>query len=654
MNPPLMHIQHLSVQLGAARVIDDISFVLAAQQTFVLLGESGSGKSMTALAIMRLLPAGAQYASGHINYKGRDMLTLPESTLRSMRGGEIGMIFQEPMTSLNPVLTIGQQIQETIHRHRGLHGAAQRNEAMVLLQSVGIADAQRRLSDYPFQLSGGMKQRVMIAMTLAGNPRLLIADEPTTALDVTIQAQVLDLLRQLQRTRNMGMLLITHDLGVAATMADQIGVMYAGELIEIAPRAAFFAHPAHPYSQKLFAALPEQQQRLQPIPGNVPSLDQVQIGCRFAPRCNLAFARCFTTAPAWTTVDTDHTARCHLLSSNSVISHPVSRTLVHTTPVQHGAELLVTHDLNVYFALRGGLWPHPRLWLKAVDGINLTIRQGETLALVGESGCGKTTLGRTIARMQPITGGRMLFQGEDLAQLSKSERNARRAQVQMVFQDPYASLNPRLRIEQLIEEGMVALNVEADMQQRRQRLQQLMQQVGLPDTALQRYPHEFSGGQRQRIAIARALAVRPQLLVCDEPTSALDVSVQAQIVNLLQDIQQQQGLSQLFITHNLALAGHLAQRIAVMYLGRVVEIGSSTDVLQHPLHPYTLALLSAVPSIHHPPNPALVGETASAVHPPSGCYFHPRCPRAQPLCAQHYPSVTQMDHDRLVNCHFPI
>ncbi|ARU31642.1 ABC transporter ATP-binding protein [Sulfuriferula sp. AH1] len=654
MSDVLLRVEQLYTRLGKLRVVDGVSFNVNRQQTFAVLGESGCGKSMTALSIMRLLPEAARIQAGQVNFNGRDLLLLPESSMRDVRGGEIGMIFQEPMTSLNPVLTLGEQIMETLNRHRRMHKRGARDEAAALLQAVGLPDAARRLGEYPFQLSGGMKQRVMIAMTLAGNPSLLIADEPTTALDVTIQAQVLALLRRIQQQRGMGMLLITHDLGVVAEMADHVGVMYAGELVEIAPRDAFFDHPQHPYSRKLFAALPNRVQRdarLANIAGNVPAFDTEFVGCRFAGRCESAFSRCREEAPAWTQLADGHAARCHLLEMHSA-SQPVSVPEYAQPNAASGKIILSVTDLRVHFPLKGGLWGRHQKTVKAVDGVNLHILHGEALALVGESGCGKTTVGKAIVQLQPLTAGRIVLDGTDLGALNKRQLLQQRAHVQMIFQDPFSSLNPHLRVMDLLEEGMVALGVEQDAVRRSQTLVKLMDQVGLPGNALQRYPHEFSGGQRQRIAIARALAVRPKLIVCDEPTSALDVSVQAQIINLLKDLQAEFNLSLLFITHNLPVADYLAQRIAVMYLGRIVETGSSTEIITAPRHPYTQALLAAVPSMTRAVAGSVINsDVPSAIHPPGGCHFHPRCPLAIPVCLERYPEETRLGETHVVRCH---
>ncbi|HZV54963.1 MAG TPA: ABC transporter ATP-binding protein [Rhodocyclaceae bacterium] len=563
----LLAVQGLSVAIGNARPVAEVSFEIAAGETFVLLGESGCGKSMTALALMRLLPPVAAITDGDVHFSGIDLLGRTEAEMRGYRGGGMAMIFQEPATSLNPVMTVGQQIAEVLTLHGG-----RPDRVVELLEAVGIPDPARRATEFPFQLSGGMKQRVMIAMALAGEPKLLIADEPTTALDVTIQAQVLDLLKDLQARRGMAMLLITHDFGVAARMADRIGVMHDGRLVEVAAKASFFQAPTHPYTQRLFAALPE----------------------------NLA-------------------------------KPPES-------PARQG-ELLEVDALAVHFPIRRGLLQRTVGHVKAVDGVSLKVSAGRTLALVGESGCGKTTAGKAILQLIRPTAGQVHLEGRALLGLAADR-------MQMVFQDPFGSLNPRLRVGDIIAEGMKTLGVDGSAGE-------LLTQVGLDAGMAGRYPHEFSGGQRQRIAIARALAVNPRLLICDEPTSALDVSVQAQILNLLRQLQDQRGLAYLFITHNIAVVDYLAHEVAVMYLGRIVERGSVSEVLGGAKHPYTQALLAAVPRIDGIAGERLLvpGDPPSPANPPAGCHFHPRCPRAMAVCWQSYPGDTQVSATQSVRCH---
>ncbi len=604
----ILSVSGLVTQLrNGARIVDGISFSIEQGETYALLGESGCGKSMTALSLMRLLPDGVVHAAESVRLDGVELTRLHEREMREVRGGTMAMIFQEPGLSLNPVLTIGRQIAEALALHQGLRGAAAEARCIDLLQQVGIPDAARRLHEYPFQFSGGMKQRAMIAMALAGQPRLLIADEPTTALDVTIQAQVLQLLRDMQDASGMAMLLITHDLGVVAENAHRVGVMYAGQIVEQASRKQLFDQPLHPYTQQLFAALPEVarcKETLAAIPGNVPPPGGIARGCRFAPRCGKAWALCSEQAPEWTVLEDGQGVRCHLYAEPVAGSarpvarseEPKGKSVGYSLPAT-GYPLLQVENMQVHFPIRKGILQRVVGQVKAVDGVSLEIPQGHTLALVGESGCGKTTLGKALLQLIPPTAGSVKFAGRELTGLAERELRVQRAAMQMVFQDPYASLNPKMRIAEILEEGMAALNIGGDSTVRQAHLDALLDQVGLARNAKWRYPHEFSGGQRQRIAIARALAVSPQLLICDEPTSALDVSVQAQILNLLKSLQRELNLSYLFITHNLAVVEYLAHEVCVMYQGRIVERGIAEKVLRAPNHPYTQTLLSAVPRI---------------------------------------------------------
>ena len=670
MSAPLLDIRELSTWLASndeiVRAIEGLSLQINRGETYALLGESGCGKSMTALSIMRLLPDAGQVVGGTVELAGEDLLQKPEIAMRDIRGRRVAMIFQEPMLSLNPVMSVGAQIAETLKRHTGLAGAALDARVIELLNAVGIPDPARRRAEFPFQLSGGMKQRVMIAIALACGPELLIADEPTTALDVTIQAQILDLLRDLQKQTGMSVLLITHDLAVVAEMAQRVAVMYAGEIVETASREQFFRSPAHPYSRKLFDSLPGNHRRgdtLAVIRGSVPALTREFTSCRFADRCDSAWELCHRVVPPWYDLGGGQGARCHLygkdeggrmkaevntekthsIHPSSFIPHPSA-----TTP------LLQVTDLKVHFPLRSGVLQRVTGYVKAVDGVSLSIAAGRTLGLVGESGCGKTTVGKGILRLVEPTGGRVLFAGEDLARLTRAELRAKRNQVQIIFQDPYASLNPRMRVAEIIEEGMAALGIGSSRADRARRIDALLDEVGLAPEMKQRYPHEFSGGQRQRIAIARALSVEPRLIVCDEPTSALDVSVQAQILNLLKSLQDRKGLAYLFITHNISVVEFLAHDVAVMYLGRIVEAGSVDDVLKSPQHPYTRALLSAVPVIDPAARREIIrlhGDLPSPVNPPAGCYFNPRCPQAMPECAVTYPSSTNLTATHTVHCH---
>jgi peptide/nickel transport system ATP-binding protein len=587
------------VPQGRVRAVDGVDFEIRRGECFALVGESGCGKSMTALSVLRLLPEAGRIADGVARLEGKDLFALPEAAMRAVRGRRIAMIFQEPATSLNPVLTVGRQITEVIERHTTERRPGEK--ALELLRAVGIPDPGQRIAQYPFQLSGGLKQRVMIAAALAADPEVLIADEPTTALDVTIQAQILELLQRLQAERGMALLLITHDLGIVAQMAQRVAVMYAGELVEVADREAFFRAPQHPYSRKLFDALPSPARRaggLAVIPGQVPPLTREFTGCRFVERCGEAFARCAAEAPRLLEAGRGHWARCHLREAGAA----GARTAVAIAPAataEMGARpvLLEVSDLKVHFPIRRGLFRRTVGQVKAVDGISLAIREGRTLALVGESGCGKTTAGKAILQLVRPSSGRIAFGGRVLSALSRGQLLPLRRAMQIIFQDPYASLNPRMRVIDILAEGMRSLGVGANEPERVERIDRLLEQVGLPPEAKARYPHEFSGGQRQRIAIARALAVEPRLIVCDEPTSALDVSVQAQVLNLLRSLQENLGLAYLFITHNIGVVDYLAHDVAVMHSGRIVEHGTVDEVLRAPRHEYTKTLLAAVPQL---------------------------------------------------------
>lgn len=524
----LLTVKNLTLAFGLAKpVINQISFTIRAGETFALVGESGSGKSLTALSVLRLLPANARLQCDAIDLDGSNLLMLPELDVCRIRGRRIAMIFQDPMTSLNPVMSIGAQIAEVIQLHFALDRKATQQRVLQLLDQVEIPDPEQKYAHYPHQLSGGQRQRVMIAMALAGEPELLIADEPTTALDVTIQAQILQLLEKIQSQNGMALWLISHDLALVSNVADRIAVMQQGEIVETGDSDNFFRAPKHAYTQKLLASLPQMAH------------------CRQQQR-------------------------------------------------QH-APLLQIDDFKVYYPIKKGFFKRVVGFVKAVDGVNLQLQQGKTLALVGESGCGKTTLGKAMLNLITSHSGRVILDGVELNTLKGEALRKKRAEIQIVFQDPYSSMNPRMLISDIIAEGMIALLPDITPSQRRQTVQQLLQQVGLPEDAATRYPHEFSGGQRQRICIARALAVQPKLIVCDEPTSALDVSVQAQIIQLLKDLQQRLNISYLFITHDLAVVAEIADEVAVMQQGKIIEQGPVNQVLKQPEENYTRQLLQAVP-----------------------------------------------------------
>nr|WP_277403112.1 dipeptide ABC transporter ATP-binding protein [Achromobacter insuavis] len=551
---PLLAVRGLDVDIagesGMTHAVKRLQLAISQRETFALVGESGCGKSMTALALLRLLPDAGRIVGGQIDLDGEDLNRLPESAMRGVRGGRIGIIFQEPSTSLNPVMRVGDQIIETLVAHTPLRGAAARARAIDWLRRVGIPEPERRVDDYPFQFSGGQKQRVMIAIALAAEPLLLIADEPTTALDVTVQAQVLALLADIQREIGMAVLLITHDLAVVRNVAHHVALMRGGEIVESASAEEFFRAPKHPYARQLFDAIPTFEKRGVPLS---------EAG-RAALGADAAAAR--------------------------------------KRPREPGVVLDV-QDLKVHYPVRKGPLRRVASWVKAVDGVTFSLRAGETLALLGESGCGKTTTGKALLRL--IDGarisGRAMLQGQDLLTADRARLQRLRQDIQIVFQDPYASLDPRMRVGDILDEGLESLRRGMSAPERRDRAVRLVERVGLPANTLARYPHEFSGGQRQRIAIARALAVEPKVLICDEPTSALDVSVQAQILDLLRELQDELGIAYLFITHNFGVVEYLADRIAVMEGGRIVELGEADAVLHAPRQDMTRRLLDAVPRL---------------------------------------------------------
>jgi peptide/nickel transport system ATP-binding protein len=652
---PILEVRDLKTYFrtsgGIARAVDGVSFQVRSGESFALVGESGCGKSVTALSIIQLVQGPAGFiAGGEIAYRGKDVVHIPETEKRTLRGNEISMIFQEPMTSLNPVFTVEQQITEVMRRHRRLSRKEARAEALEMLERVKMPEAGLRLREYPHQLSGGMKQRVMIAMALACRPGLLIADEPTTALDVTIQEQILSLMRDLRNEFGTAVLLITHDLGVVAENADRVGVMYAGRIVEEGSLEQILRNPAHPYTVKLLDSLPSAGKRneaLQTIEGRVPPATDFPAGCRFKPRCHKAMDVCSRVDPEMIPVEDGHRAACILYDEARMgrrLSPDEVRDPAPPMPRARGigdaSPLVTTRGLELWFPIRSGLFKRTAGHVRAVDGVDLAVPRGRTSALVGESGCGKTTLGKSVLQLLRPTAGKVEFDGAELTTLARSELKPFRRRLQIIFQDPFSSLDPRMMVGEILMEGMAAHRLGGSRTQRLERAEEVMDRVGLDPQMVHRYPHEFSGGQRQRIAIARCLAVDPEFIVCDEATSALDVSVQAQIINLLKKLQAELGLTYLFITHDLSVVEYLADEVCVMYLGRIVERGRTKEIFLNPMHPYTRALLSAVPQIDPSTGVKkirLSGDTPSPVHPPSGCHFHPRCPEAMDRCSNEYP-----------------
>jgi peptide/nickel transport system ATP-binding protein len=717
---PLLSIDDLRTEIrlrhGVVHAIDGVSLTVNPGECLGIVGESGSGKTMTALSIMRLLPGGGSVVGCTISVDGVDVTSLSESGMEDVRGNLIGMIFQDPLTSLNPTMAIGEQIAESVRLHRGASKAAALNRAVEVLGLVGMPKPAERISNYPHQLSGGMRQRVMIAMALACEPKLLIADEPTTALDVTIQKQILELIDSLRQRLSMAVILVTHDLGVIAGRADRVAVMYAGRIVESAPTPVLFARPRHPYTEALFEALPEKAadgssiKRLYNIPGQPPDLTSPPPGCKFAPRCRYAQDSCRASEPALTDAGGAHFFRCFFPVGSAqeardpgtpFVSVPPERPEVPGTPAAElaasgaaaggvaavaaglaagsaaggaaaeeaagglavasadGALLSVSHLVKNFTVTAGAVLQRKVGQVSAVADVSFGIPAGSTFGLVGESGCGKTTVGRLIVGLEKPSGGSIVLGGRDLASLSRRQRRRQARAVQLMFQDSYASMDPRMRVGTILREPLV-IQRDGSRASQAKRVNAMLDEVGLPAVAAERYPHEFSGGQRQRLGLARALMLRPSMIVADEPVSALDVSIQAQILNLMLDLQRDYGLTYLFISHDLSVVRYMSDTIGVMYLGKLVEVGPAADVYAAPVHPYTRGLIDTVPVADPTMERAkehqgVQGELPSAVAPPSGCRFRTRCPRAQDLCAAEEPPLRPFTAEgHLAACHFPL
>jgi peptide/nickel transport system ATP-binding protein len=669
---PILSVRDLVIEVptprGVTRLVDGVSFDVHPHEVLSIVGESGSGKSLTMLAVMGLLPAPVVLASGDVRLRGQRLTDLAARQMRQVRGSKIAMIFQDPMTSLNPVLRVGSQIAEAIRLHNRQMSRPQIQQRVIeLLDLVGIPDAARRSEQFPNEFSGGMRQRAMIAMAIANEPDLLIADEPTTALDVTIQAQIMDLLAGVRKRTGAAMVLITHDLGLVAEIADRVAVMYGGRMMESAPVGAAFSAHMHPYTHGLIASLPRIDRDLDAlysIPGQVPEPAKRPSGCVFHPRCELSGGRlpCRQDIPALRELAPGHRVACHFAEEAPAWAHAETAkresgehrpSAAAATERESTAPVLKVERLSKDFRLRG--LAHFRSHaLRAVNDVSFTLQKGRTLGLVGESGCGKSTLGRVILKLLEPTSGAVWLHGEELFTMSGRRLRDRRLQLQVVFQNPYASLDPRMTIHDVIAEPL-----RINGCYKPERIGELLGLVGLQEDAAKRRPPEFSGGQRQRIAIARALALDPQVLILDEAVSALDVSVQAQVVNLLKDLQRRLGLSYLFISHDLSVVRHIADEIAVMYLGRFVEYADRGRLFAAPAHPYTQALLSAVPT----PDPAqsrldqriiLSGDLPNPSSPPSGCAFRTRCFKATARCAQEAPELAaRTAPNHLAACHYP-
>ena len=743
---PVLEIENLSTHIkltsSVVQAVGNVDMQIEAGETLGVVGESGCGKSMTGLSIMGLLPPGGAIVNGSVKLDGRELVGLKGEELRRLRGNEIAMIFQDPLTSLDPTKSVGYQVSEPVRLHRGASKAEARDRAVEVLGLVGLPRPKERLSDYPHQLSGGLRQRVMIAMALACEPKLLIADEPTTALDVTIQAQILALLRDLKERLGMAMLLITHDMGVIAGHADRVNVMYAGRVVETAEAATLFEQMHHPYTQALLASIPQlhqdAQKALHAIPGLPPDLAHLPQGCRFAARCPRATDKCRAEEPPLAGKTSDHRFACwHPVDGPLVLTviggagpdaestglvasdaesmreasagdqagfladaqlrdpsqtapdtqEPAPEPAVSETVTVVAAGLEVTADgrlevteRKVEVAAANGNGVAPLLELhhlvkefpitsgavlqrkvasvKAVSGVSFAVPAGTTFGLVGESGCGKTTIGKLIVALERPSAGAITLNGEDVSRLRGADLRRKRRDLQLMFQDPQSSLDPRMRVGTIIAEPLAVQHLGSKRAQQ-DRVFELLGEVGLPRNAVERYPHEFSGGQRQRIGLARALTVNPRLIVADEPVSALDVSIRAQVLNLMKRLQASHGLTYIVISHDLAVVKYMADRIGVMYLGKMVELGSGEDIYQRAAHPYTAGLLATIPV----PDPtteraksgaAIKGELPSPVNPPSGCRFRTRCPFAQELCAAEEPPLRSFGPGHLAACHFPL
>ena len=742
---PVLDIQDLSTHIkltsSVVQAVGNLDLHVDAGETLGIVGESGCGKSMTGLSIMGLLPPGGSIVGGSIKLNERELVGLKDEQMRQVRGNEIGMIFQDPLTSLDPTKTIGYQVGEPVRLHRQASRAEALDRAVEVLSLVGLPRPKERLSDYPHQLSGGLRQRVMIAMALACEPKLLIADEPTTALDVTIQAQILDLLGDLKDRLGMAMLLITHDMGVIAGHADRVNVMYAGRVVETAEVNNLFNEMHHPYTQALLASIPQLDQdarkALHAIPGLPPDLAHPPEGCRFAARCHRATDKCRAEEPPLAGKTFEHRFACW---------HPVDGPLVLTTiigagpdaestgllasdaeslaqaagdkaeyvtdavlpdadtapaepgiaepekaePVRVAAGLEVTADgrlavteraveaaavngdgadgeaplldirnlVKEYPITAGAILQRKVAAVHAVSDVSFSVPAGTTFGLVGESGCGKTTIGKMIVALERPNSGAVTLGGVDVSKLHGGELRRKRRDLQLMFQDPHSSLDPRMRVGTIIGEPLAVQHLGSKRAQR-DRVFELLSEVGLPRNAVERYPHEFSGGQRQRIGLARALTLNPRLIVADEPVSALDVSIRAQVLNLMKRLQASHGLTYVVISHDMAVVKYMADRIGVMYLGKMVELGSAQDIYERAAHPYTAGLIATIPV----PKPtterakkgaAIKGELPSPVNPPSGCRFRTRCPFAQERCAAEEPKLRSFGPGHVAACHFPL
>ncbi|MGC9220881.1 MAG: dipeptide ABC transporter ATP-binding protein [Solirubrobacteraceae bacterium] len=697
MASPALKVEDLTTEIRLSRAtvhaVTNVSLEIAQGETLGLVGESGSGKSIFGLSVLGLLPGGGHVTGGSIKLYDQELVGMRERELRQIRGNEVSMIFQDSLSSLNPTKSIGEQVTEPVRLHRGATRKEAFDRALEVLELVGLPHPRERMSDYPHQLSGGLRQRVMIAIALSCEPKVLLADEPTTALDVTIQAQILKVLDDLEQRLGMATLLVTHDMGVVAGRSKHINVMYAGRIVESASSEELFKAMRHPYTQALLGSIPRLEsdptKPLLSIPGLPPDLTNPPSGCSFAARCRYATEQCRAQEPPLTGTDAHRFACWHPVDGPALLqstlpaaagsptaavaadgvasvsgfyasSARVSPTASGSDAASNGtAPLLELVDVvREYPVTAGALLRRKVNSVKAVSNVSLYVNAGEALGLVGESGCGKTSLGKLIVGIEKPDSGRIRLGGEEIFKKHGRDLRKSRRAVQMMFQDPYGSLDPRMRVRAILREPMQVQGVGSKREQD-QRIRDLLGEVGLPVNSLERYPHEFSGGQRQRIALARALVLEPKIMVADEPVSALDVSIRSQVLNLMKRLQAEHGMASIVISHDLAVVKYLSDRIGVMYLGRIVELGSGDDIYRRPAHPYTEALIKTIPV----PDPTaekakrdagIRGELPSPVDPPSGCRFRTRCPLAQEICSEVVPPMRYFGPDHQAACHFPL
>lgn len=665
---------HFKIDRGDVKACNNISYSIKKGETIGFVGESGAGKSVTGRSILNLIESPGEIIDGEIIYKGQDLLDMTEKEIQNVRGNEIAIVFQDSSTAFNPSYTVGEQICDVIQNHFDVDYNEARERTINLLDDVNIPNPKERFETYPHQYSGGMRQRALIALALSCDPDLIIADEITTGIDVTTQAKILNLLKELKEERELSMQFITHDMGVVAEICDRVAVMYAGEIVEIGTIQEIFNNPKHPYTMGLLGALPQTsgaKEELESIPGNMPDLIETPSGCSFRDRCEFATEECAQHNPELEDFSTDansndHKSACIRVDEidwkNTETMHQntsSNENRYNTDYLNTDKEPLVdVHKLRKYFDPEGQSWVdmllNGRKYVHAVDDVTFDIYEGETVSLVGESGCGKTTLGRTITQLYNEDSGTVLFAGTNITDAKKTELRKLRRNYQVIFQDPFSSLNPRRTVGKIIGRPMELHGLVDNKKEKRNAVKELLVEVGLKKSHIDRYAHEFSGGQKQRIGIARALAVEPDFIVCDEPVSALDVSVQAKVLNLLMDLQKERNLTYLFIAHNLEVVKHISDRVAVMYLGEIVEMGPIDDILSPPYHPYTEVLLSSIPSIEigeQELQKLPEGEIPSPIDPPSGCRFHTRCPYAMPECSEKSPiNITTNDNHR-IKCH---